>query len=509
MRKCTVYILIFFFVLAQFLGGILPFQSSFFVSQVEAATPYTQAYTTMTNSRLSFKGAVATSSVTTATGGNLVSIGTGNTAPDTVIDNLFPNDQICFLGSALTGCKNSATGTTYLVSNIPGGTGTQLFAINTGLTGTMNINDFVISTQSGVLTVTFQPRTNVAVGDTIQITIPAASSASTDGVPDSTGFDSAGLPANLLIGTGPENGQCNLVSIARCINTTGFTASAATLSTGAGSTHTITLQSTTILNNATTYTIAVGDSSPSTYAQTTLRFVNPAPASGHTRGSADTYSITMYTWTNTGSTSINSDKTIMKIAPNDGVFVSANVELSITYTINDGIGASYVGVGSTGCPVTAGQTNSVATTATTVPFSSVLTLNSFYNATQTHTIVTNATNGYVLTVQQDGLMSTGLGASIQNTACDSGPCTSSTASPWNTATNNGFGYTLSNITGTPIVATTATAYRQFSVTPFTITNASGPTTTDRFATCYRLSVSTTQQTGFYFNKLTYVATPKF
>jgi len=515
MRKDIIQVFVFFFLLTQFLGMILPFQTSLFVPKAEAATPYITAFTTMSNSRLSFKGAVATSPVTAGSGGNLVLLGTGNTAPDTVIDNLFVGDQICFMGDAFLGCKNSTTspGTTYLVSNIPGGTGSQFFAINTGLTGTMAVNDFVISTQSGYLTITFKPQTNIAIGDTIQIIVTSAAVGTSDGVPDNTGFDAAGFPANLLLGTGAYNGQCNYLGVSRCVNGTGFTINAATLSSGAGSTHTISITAGSALYNSTLYYIAIGDTNPANFAQNTLRFINPAPAAGHVRGNADSipYSITMQTFTNTGSSSVISDKTIMKVAPNDGVFVSASIELSITYTINDSIGSSYVGVGSSGCPLGIGQTNSFSTTATTVPFGSILNLNAFYNATQTHTVVTNAGSGYLVTVQQDGLMSTGLGSSIQNTACDSGPCTSSTASPWNVATNNGFGYTLKTLAGNnSIVATTATAYRQFSTSPFALTNGGAIATAgDRFAVCYRLSIGLIQKTGFYYNKLTYIATPKF
>lgn len=500
MYRIFTRVFIFFFFIAQFLWGILPFSNTLFVPLVEASQPYQTGYVTMGNSRLSFKAAIAGALAANAT---LVTIGTGNTAPDTVIDNLFPNDQICFNGSAAAGCKNSNTSTTYLVANIPGSTGSQLFSINTGLTGTMNTNDFVVSSQTGYMTVTFRPNQNIAVGDTIQIIIPAASSSSTDGIPDSTGFDSAGLPSNLLTGTNPNNGgDCNAGSVKRCLTTTGsgFTASSATLNTGSGSTHTISIISSNALSAVNTYTITVGETNPSNYGQGTLRFVNPAPASGHTRGLADTYSVTLQT----ASAGNLVDKTIMKVAPNDGVFVSANVELSITYTINDGVGSSYIGVGSSGCP---NHSNSIAATATTVPFGSILNVNTFYNATQTHSVVTNGTNGYVLTGQEDGVMTNLTSGTIVNTSCDSS-CTSSSGTSWSTATNNGFGYSLNSLTGSD-AATSGTIYRQFSTSPVTIMSSSSPTNLSRSAVCYRLSVNATQQTGFYFNKLTYVATPRF
>ena len=497
-NRSIVQIIVFFFLIGQFLWGLAPFQFNFSPQPVQASQPYATAYTTMTNSRLSFKGALA---VGMSTGANTITI--GNAAPDTVIDNLFPNDEICFNGSAGNGCKNSNTGTTYLVNNIPGGTGSTLFSVNTGLTGSMNVNDFVVASQSSVLTITFKPNQTVGVGDTIQIIIPAAASNSADGIPDSTGFDAAGFPTNLLTGTNPNNGaDCNLGSVRRCLTATGagFTPATATLTTG--TTHTISITSSNALSASNTYTIAIGDTNPSNYAQRTLQFINPAPASGHTRGNADTYSITLQTQ----SGSFIPDKTIMKVAPNDGVLVSANVELSITYTIDDGGGASYLGVGASACP---NHVNTVATTASTVPFGSIVSTNSFYNATQTHYVVTNASNGYVVTAQQNGVMTNNVGATIASTTCDTGTCTSSTGGTWSTPTNNGFGYSLVNLSGTSDIPTSGTVYRQFSTTATNIMSYSGPTAGTRDAVCYRLSTSTTQQTGYYFNKLTYIATPKF
>ncbi len=467
---------------------------------VKAAASFSQAYTTLTNSRLSFKASVNSAGV--GNSANTATIQTGQTANDTTdsdTGNLFPGDIVCFNGMAGNGCKNSQpVGSTYVVQDAPT---TTIFTFSPALAGTLVGSDRVIATQSGQMVITFKPTTNLAALDKLILTIPAVSSVGVgnsspaDGIPDSSGFDKAALPSDLLAGTGCTGNAC--------LSSVGVGLSAAALSTGA-TTHTITITLNAAINNTTSYTLTLGNST-----NATLRFLNPAPSvNTHTRGVADTYSIRLYSQ-NTAQT-ITYDDTTMKIAPIDGVLVSANVELSLSYTI--GSIATATTVPSCGG---AGFTTTSATTATAVPFGSIVSMDAFYKAAQTHTIATNTTNGYVLTVNYDmplnlGIGSTTPGVTIPDTTCQSTPCTTTTAQTWtDAAAYNGFGYTLGNIAGSDAAFTYATGFKPFSSSAITIMSKASKTSSSQVATCYQLSVDSTQDTGYYKDKLTYVATPKF
>ncbi|MFZ2206156.1 MAG: hypothetical protein WAV29_01700, partial [Microgenomates group bacterium] len=204
----------------------------------------------------------------------------------------------------------------------------------------------------------------------------------------------------------------------------------------------------------------------------------------------------------------------IKVNPIDGVFVSATVEEALTYKINEAsqghVNASYTVPASTAVTECNGGTftTSVATTPTAVNFGSVTSYDTFYRAEQEIYIQTNSSNGYVVTAQYNNALKTAGGTNtILDGACD-GACSASTQAAWGTATNNGFGYTLGNITGTEAAWTGAT-FKIFGATPQTIMTKATGTAGSRIAVCYQLSVDTTQATGYYFNKLTYIATPKF
>ncbi|MCR4330079.1 MAG: hypothetical protein NUV65_06065 [Candidatus Roizmanbacteria bacterium] len=446
----------------------------FFAIFAFSATPahaqvlnFTQAYTTLTNSRLSYYAKVGTTTGANAT--NVIIANSGN--PDNNTYNIWPNDVLCFNNPASNGCSSQAT---YTVASTP--TSTQI-AVTSAIANALTAGTAVVSTQSARLTVTFTPRTAIASGGYIRLSVASATSNYNDGIPDNSGFD-----VNKL-----TTGNINTY-----VTPTGFTKSAATLTYGAGY-NVILMTLSSALNAGSSYSFVVGDVS-----DTTLRFINPAPSgTTHTRGIADSYSIILQT---EDSSNNPQDKTITKVAPVDGVFVSATVEETISYTI------AGVNVSTSAC----GTTTSVTSTASSVPFGSIINTNTFYDAAQTHAITTNSANGYVLTAQYDQALSlNGAGVTtIPDTSCDTS-CTTGTPAAWATATNNGFGYTLANITGTEAAFTNASGYKPFSSSAVTIMTKSSSTSGSQIYSCPRLSVSTSQQTGTYFNKLTYVATPKF
>lgn len=445
---------------------------------VSAAIPFTSAYATMSNSRLSYKAQV-NAAISNSTQAVVKSTG----SLDTETKNLFPNDTICFNGSSSNGC----IGATRTVSSIADDTN-FLFssAVTTGG------GDYIVASQTARLTVTFTPATAVASGGFIRVKIPAATSDHTNSIPDTTGFD-----ANKLT-TGNINSY---------ITPTSFTKSATTLTTAANY-HTILMTLSSALSAGSEYSFIIGDAS-----DTTFRFINPSSdMSTHTRGNAVTYGIVVQTET---STSLVLDQLTLKVAPIDGVFVSANVEQYITYTINDASngysGDIPITTDVTQCRGSGSWTTTTASTATTVPFGSISSMDAFYKVAQSHYILTNAEAGFSLTVVADGTMSKDGGGvtTIPHTTCDAGTCTDTSPGAWITATNNGLGYTLGNITGTEASFTYSSGYKPFSTTAREIMSKASKTSGSRIAVCYQLSVDPTQDTGYYFNKLTYVATPKF
>jgi len=465
------------------------------------AAPFTTAYATMSNSRLSVKGLLGSATSSNAT--NFTFNGTG-TASYTDIDtgNLFPGDTVCFNNPASNGCSAQLT---YTVQTVPS---SSLFITSAQVANTLNANDAIVSTQSGRLTVTFRPATQIVSGEKVVITIPATATVAkyADGIPDADGFDAAALPADLLGGTGCTSNACLAVSAGGIYSA--WTMSAAALATNVN-THTITITASSTLATANTYGVVIGHAS-----NAALRFLNPAPkTTSHTRGNvatSETYTIGLSTTNSGGGTTY--DSTNLKVAPIDGVLVSATVEQTLTYQINDSSNG-YSGNVSSSTNVTqcngGSFTTTSASTPTAVPFGSITTFNSFYRVAQTHYITTNAPSGYTLTAMENQALGlNGSSPTIADTACDSGPCTSSSSQAWTTASNNGFGYTLGNITGTDAAFTSN--FRPFdSSSPITIMSKNSTTSGSRIATCYQLSVSSSQQAGFYYNKLTYVATPKF
>ncbi len=458
-----------------------------------AAIPFTSAYVTLSNSRFSFKGQISAN-----VGINTSTVTINTNGPDVDVNNLFPGDTICFHGVlSVNGCNDQTT--SYKVSNNI--TSTIVGFSPTKVTQT-NAGDNVVSTQSAILTVTFKPSTNVPSGGQLVLTLPAVSGSGTtappnDGIPDSTGFDANLLPANLGGGSSVTGETC----AGLCYVTTGFTVSAVTL-TSASSLQTITATLGVTLVSNTQYSFQVGKTGSSK-----LVFINPAPTStSHVRGVADTYSVTLSTKDGSGNTL---DSTIMKVAPIDGVFVSVTVEETITYTIaNVGTGTANP-CNNQGGGSTASNNNG---TAYSVPFGSIVLGNTFSNMAQSHSIVTNASGGYVVTVQEDAILSKdGNGTvTIPDTLCDAGTCTTSSATGWTTASNNGFGYTLANLTGTDAAFTAgAGVYKPFSTSAVGVMSKTSPTSSSQVYSCYRVSVSPTQNTGYYFNKLIYIATPKF
>lgn len=455
---------------------LLSFFYSFFAKSTFAEIPFTNSYATLSNSRFSFVSGIG---VTVPAGTTSINI-SGTTYPDTNTGNLFPKDTICITNPGSSTCKYSGTVNSIIDSNN--------FGFIAASTAAFAVNDRIIVAQSPTITVTIVPNTYVPSGGYIRTTIKGSgASTNADSVPDNTGFDSGSLT------TGNINSY---------ISPTNFTKSASTLTSSSGD-HVILMTLSSALSIGSTYSFTIGSGTTAAY-----RFINPAPYGttgiNHTRGVGEPYSITIQTENASGAIL---DKNITKVIPNDGILVSATVEMTLSYTI------AGLGTGSSAC----GVAMPVTTTASAVPFGSITSYTSFYNAAQSHTVTTNAGNGYVLTVQEDGPLTEngdiGTGATIPDTLCDRSPnCNTGVGgtAAWATATSHdGFGYSMANISGTDAAFTYTNGWKPFSTSPVTIMSKTSPVVGSSAYTCYRLAVSSTQPAGYYFNKLTYVATPRF
>jgi hypothetical protein len=468
MKKTVYHTILFLFI---FLQVTITYISS--ASQVNAAT-FTTGFTTMTNSRFSYLGAVAS----TVTGGaKNVTIQT-SAHSDNDTGNLFPGDAVCFSNLSSNGCNSN---TTYTVSQV---LNASSFSVGAGITGGLVADDRVVASQSSRLAISFTP-TDVTSVTKLRVYVPAATTNNADGIPDAGKFDANTLGADIT-GAG-------VLSISGGATITNASATYTTTVIGGSTYHNI-LVPVSGLSAGTQYTFTIG------HASTVKdRFINPSPSgTSHTRGVGDKMVITIQTEDASGNII---DKADTGITPNDGVFVSAYIPTSVTWTI------SAVAASQSKC----GTTTSIATTAdntsgVTVPYGTIFNSETFFDAAHTHTITTNAGGGYVLQVTEDGaLKKDGSSPSIPDGTCD-GTCSTTTAAAWATPTNNGFGYTLA---GTH-AAFSNPNYKVFDSTGFqTIASYTSTISGDTVDVCYRLSVDGTQQAGLYYNKLTYQAYPRF
>lgn len=480
------------------------------------AANFTAASATLGNSRFSFVAGIDTgtsgsSNVTIDTSGN----------PDKDVDHLFPKDNVCFAPASKSGCTGDKY---YTVASTEGADGDQ-FTLTTALTNTLNATDLAIASASGSLVISVTLATAIPDGGDLLITIPMATDADgNDGLPDyaatvaASGFDLNGIAAGDISVATSTSGTCN----------NSHWTTTETITEGSGSSdHTIRIDrsGSECEANSTILTITI-DSSPG--------IVNPAPINtSRTQGVADAYTINIKSRDNTDATIDTSD---LMVAPVEGVLVSATVEETLAFTV-----AGEAAAGSK-----CGLTTDVTTTATSVPWGSISSPNSFLEASQVLTLSTNADGGYSVTIQEndqmgkDGVTCTGTAPSsgnftfsgatcIRDTVCSASTCSESTGYNWTDAsTYPGLGYTLENVDGTDASfvynsndpCTTSAGAGSFcarqiadsdqgSETAQTIMTNADPVDSKDIRVCYRITVPGTQPAGYYYNKVRYTATPVF
>lgn len=207
------------------------------------------------------------------------------------------------------------------------------------------------------------------------------------------------------------------------------------------------------------------------------------------------------------------------IAVIGGVTLSATIAQTLTHTT--------AGATTGNCPDVTSITQTEVDTsgdATTVPFGTIAN-NTFYGACQKLTISTNAGSGYSTTVQTTALPTSGSNT-IAKGVCDAS-CSDTVGAAWATNTNYGYGYCMSDSSGTPAATADGTywisSHQCGGATPFhkTIANAGAaqPAQTIMKATAgananaayirYEIAASPTQAAGAYTTTLVYISTPTF
>ena len=472
-----------FFRILILLVLILPAYLTFFANKNQInSIPPKNVKDVISNSQLSYYGGVG---VGTSANDTLLKIDLGTSFPSRTTNNLFVGDTIAI---GLGGSQSI-----YTVKDIGD---TKTIMINTGISAVaIPYGGSIISTRSAIHTVYFEPQVN-AIGGFWQFLIKATSTAgetNNDKIPDQDGFDAGALTIGAI--TCPFGGGAATVGTSMTV--TSGSPSVASLyhvvqcPAGAGSTNPVGVGGSMV--------VGIGNS----------MLINPSRSDNTTEGSAD---VLTFIVRHLDSGSLLLDQTFGKIAVVESVRVTATVDPTLTFTI-DNTGATTIG--STACGVgtslASGATN---TTSSMVAFGSLTIGTTGNQLAQRLSCITNASGGYVVTAYEAAAMKNiNTATTIPDTTCNGGGCTYTTAAAWTTAstTKSEFGYTMTNIGSS--IPFTAGQFKAFGVGAAQAQNImikpSLPATTESAYVCYRISVHTAQEAGDYEGKIIYTATATF
>ncbi len=343
-----------------------------------------------------------------------------------------------------------------------------------------------------------------ADGD-ILLTIPAVNTANqgNDGLPDSSstapfgGFDLNNLSASDIV-----------ISSQNCANNWAI----GTITPGTSDLdHTIRFYQTSGSCPAgSIFTITLGD--------TDRKMINPGPlTTPSSSGKADTYTLHIRSRDGSGNKLDQLDVRVAIISPT-----------SVSATIGETFSFELSGVPS--ATKTCDVVTDTATTANSVPWGSISKPFAFRNAAHLLTVSTNSKDGFVVTVFENdqlkrsnalcaGPSPNNIQGCIPDTRCDDGKCTDRYASDWTNPRKDGFGYSLDNVTQKDALFLFNDNGAKFSArsfpdneagkTPLSILSGSKSTMGSSAHVCYRIGISDTQSAGFYTNRLTYTASPRF
>lgn len=443
---------------------------------------------TLSNPRPSFVGALEAGNAENAS--QVIIDVTGY--PSTTTDQLQVDDAIA-IGNANTISQYTATNivsaSTFNITPVLGG-------------GDADTGDVVISSQSASVTVRFTTANAIANGR-FRILIPslASNTNAADGLPDQGEFE---FGASTPTVTCPDD-----------ISGYDFvagTASASAITVSGQDYHAYECAYSgngaigTAFDNVTNDAISISN------------IINPAPDSGHSTGTADSYSVIVQ---HIDSSFSVADRTTAAVGIIEAVRITATVAPQISFTIagvNSGVS-------------TCGVTTDVTSTAAIVPLGE-LSISSFTDAAQTLTVSTNATNGYAVTAIEndqlglDGGTCTGDNTGsdcIRDTAGDNSLMSHTTSDEWTSTSTKGFGYTIHNADASTVAfqyttntgnCTGTYCARQFadaenSQTAQTLFSASTVADSQNVNVCYKAIIPSTQSAGSYENYVTYTATATF
>jgi len=474
--------------------------SSYFQQQALSA-PATNLKDQMSNAQLSFFGRLTAGNST----GSIIKIFTSSTVPSITTDNLFSGDTIAIAN------VGASTSTIYTVKDIGN---TASIELNSSIAvGNTAPGAFVVATRSATHVVSFIPQT-ATPNEVWRILFKATSrvgETSNDGMPDQAGFDLGADVGSTTIGLGTRlkaaDIQCPMgatASVGTTLITTGVSLGAT------GPYHYIQCLGTgNTMNTGVGISIGIGRD-----LALGSQLINPSASNnGHVPGTAsgavDVYGIILQQM-DSGFNLLES--TLGKIAVTESVRVSAIVDPTITFTIDN------IGTSTPGATVCASQLGNGAssTTATSVPFGP-LTLSTYNNLAQRFSCTTNSQNGYVIQAYESkNLTMIGTATTIPDTTCPAGSCTADTAGNWTTFTTSGFGYSLSvgsTSTGAVLGIDSNGQYKSFglgSSNAKTLMNRPNtPAGTDSAYICYRVVASNFQPAGSYENSISFIATATF
>lgn len=465
------------------------------VYQQSESASLTNVSVTLSNSRLSFNGALAAGN--TAGSSQVIINTTTGDFPSTTSAQLVSGDSV--------GIGDTNSVGVYTITSI---VNASTFNVTPVLVaGDIEAGDAVISTQSATQTVRLSTANAIANG-AIRILVPAVDNDanSQDGIPDSGNFDfgsTTGTPATVTCPT----------------DITGYdfvagTATASAVTIGSQDYHSFECRYSgngaigTAFNGSTNDAIVINS------------LINPSPKLDHATGLADTYRIVVQ---HLNSAYTVQDTTTTSVGAIEAVRVTASVAPQITFQI------SGIASGVTACGVSTG----VSTTAAAVPLGE-LAISAYTNAAQSLSVSTNATNGYTVTVRANDQLGRNAGACVgDNTGANCIPdsvgnnslMSHTVSDEWTSTTVKGFAYSLHNVNSTGLTPaflyTTATdnctgtyCARQFADTEDSqaaqqIFSSSSVADEHNLYVCYRAIISATQAAGDYENHLIYTATATF
>ena len=433
-------------------------------------------------SQFSYVGGVGSSNVA---GSNVLYLDTGTSFPSQTSNNLFVGDTI-FVGSL---------GGTYVVTDI--GSSGDIRVSPALAAGDIAAGGQIMHPVSSCHTVSFDVIPSLA-GEIWEFLLKASSASdSADGIPDQDGFDQGSLTASDVV--------CPF----------GATASVGTTTSLAmGSPPDISYYH--VIQCTLTQDVVAGGTATFIIGKTdnTNSFINPSPSHAGGNDIEGYPEILPYAIRHTTSTGTVLDQTIGNVAIIEAVRVTATIDPSITFWI-DNVGVTDP---TTTFPAISGDDDqldpgAVNTTADQVIFGS-LAIQEINQLAQHLNAVTNAAGGYVVTAYEAGPM-TRIGGveTIPDTLCNGNNCTTTLATGWSgvSTTRSEFGYTM-------ISAGSSIPFVEGDFKPFGIgceeaqpvmVNPSVPSTIESAYAIYRITATTVQAAGDYEAKIIYTATSTF